>query len=145
MSANVTLLRGLSLFRDLTEDQLKKVADLCSEMSFFPGQTFYREGEPGRTIFVLPQGEVEILYTAGGEAMMGREWVSVGEVLGVRAMLPPYRYLTTVRSMTEGSLLAIDAIKLGELFQQDGQMATLILEPLLRALLDRITTLRSLV
>jgi hypothetical protein len=47
--------------------------------------------------------------------------------------------------MTEGSLLAIDAIKLGELFQQDGQMATLILEPLLSALLDRIATLRSLV
>jgi CRP-like cAMP-binding protein len=145
MGANVTLLRGLSLFRDLTEDQLKKVADLCSEMSVFPGQTFLREGEPGRTIFVLPQGEIEILYTAGGEAMMGREWVSVGEVLGVRAMLPPYRYLTTVRSMTEGSLLAIDATKLGELFQQDGQMATLILEPLLSALLDRIATLRSLV
>jgi hypothetical protein len=60
-------------------------------------------------------------------------------------MLPPYRYLTTVRSMTEGSVLAIDAIKLGELFQQDGQLATLILRPLVRAMLDRVGTLRSLV
>jgi CRP-like cAMP-binding protein len=144
MGANVALLRGLSLFRGLTEDQLKKVADLCSELSVFPGQTFFREGEPGKTIFVLPQGEVEILYTAGGEAMMGREWVSVGEVLGVRAMLPPYRYLTTVRSMTEGSLLAIDAIKLGELFQQDGQLAKSLIARLMSATLSRIATLRSL-
>jgi CRP-like cAMP-binding protein len=144
MGVNVALLRDLSLFSDLTEHQLEKVASLCSEMTVFPGQAFFKEGEPGRAIFVLPRGEVEILYTAGGEAMMGREWVSVGEVLGTRALFPPYRYSTTVRCMTEGTLLAIDAIKLGELFQRDGQLAKFVLARLMSTVLSRMATLRSL-
>ncbi len=76
--------------------------------------------------------------------MACREWVSVGEVLGTRALAPPYRYSTTVRSITEETLLAIDAIKLGELFQQDGQLAKSILTRLMLAMLSRIATLRSL-
>lgn len=144
MAVDVATLRALSLFDGLTEDQLDKVANLCSEMPVFPGQTFFREGEPGKSIFVLPRGEVEILYTAGGDAMACREWVSVGEVLGSRALVPPYRYLTTLRSITEGTLLVIDAIKLGELFRQDGQLAKSILARLMSAILSWIATLRSL-
>lgn len=144
MSVNVALLRDLSLFRYLTEDQLEKVANLCSEMPVFPGQPFIIEGEPGKAIFMLPRGEVEILYTAGGDVMASREWVSVGDILGVRALVPPYRYSTTVRSITEGTLLSIDAIKLGELFQQDGRLAKCLLACLMRAILSRNTTLRSL-
>ena len=144
MGVNVALLRGLSLFKELSEDQLEKVADLCSEMPVFPGQTFFREHEPGKAIFVLPRGEVEILYTAGGDAMACREWMGVGEVLGVRALIPPYRYLTTARSITEGTLLSIDAVKLGELFQRDGQLAKSILARLMSVILSRIGTLRAL-
>jgi CRP-like cAMP-binding protein len=144
MAVDARLLRCLSLFRDLTGDQLEKVSNLCSEMPVLPGQAVFKEGEPGRAIFVLPRGEVEILYTAGGDAMMGREWVSVGEVLGTKALFPPYRYSTTVRCMTEGTLLSIDAVKLGELFQQDGRLAKSILGCLMSAGLSRIATLRSL-
>jgi CRP-like cAMP-binding protein len=144
MAASVALLQGLSLFSDLTEHQLEKVANLCSEMPIFPGQTFFREGEPAKMIFVLPRGEVEIFYTAGGDAMACREWIGVGEVLGIRALIPPYRYLTTARSMTEGALLAIDVVRLVELFQQDGRLAESILARLISAIQSRIGTLRSL-
>jgi len=58
MAVDGALLRGLSLFSNLTEDQLDKVANLCSGMPVFPGQTFFREGEPGKAIFVLPRGEI---------------------------------------------------------------------------------------
>jgi CRP-like cAMP-binding protein len=144
MAVDAALLQGLSLFKELNEAQLENVASLCSEMTVFPGQAFFKEGESGKAIFVLPRGEVEILYTAGGEAMMGREWVGVGEVLGTWALFPPYRYSTTVRCMTEGTLLAIDAIKLGELFQRDGQLAKFVLARLMSTVLSRIGTLRSL-
>lgn len=144
MAVDAALLRGLSLFRELNEDQLEKVADLCSEMPVFSGQTFFREHEPGKAIFVLPRGEVEILYTVGGDAMACREWIGVGEVLGVQALIPPYKYLTTARSITEGTLLSIDAIKLGELFQRDGQLAKSISARLINAILSRIGTLRAL-
>jgi len=143
MDVDVAMLRALSLFKDLTEDQLDKVTSLCSEKSISPGQTFFREGEPGTAIFVVLQGEIEVLFTAGGDALVCMEWVEAGEVLGIRAFFQPYKYLSTARSLTDGCLLAIDAVKLRELYEQDSQLAVSIHERLMHAMLNRVTTLRS--
>ena len=142
MAVDVAMLRSLSLFKDLTADQLEKVAGLCSEKYISPGQTFFREGEPGKTIFVVARGEVEVLFTAGGDALACMEWIGTGDVLGIRAVFPPYRYLCTASSLTESTLLAIDAFNLRELFLQDSQLAISILESSTCAILNRIASLR---
>jgi CRP-like cAMP-binding protein len=142
MAVDVAMLRALSLFKDLTADQLEKVARLCSQKYISPGQAFFREGEPGKTIFVVKKGEVEVLHTVGGDALASMEWIAAGDVLGIRALFPPYRYLSTARSLTDGTLLEIDVVKLRELFPQDSQLAILILENSTLTILNRIASLR---
>jgi CRP-like cAMP-binding protein len=143
MAVDVATLQTLSLFKDLTADQLEKVARLCSQEHISPGQTFFREGEPGKTIFVVKKGEVEVLHTVGGDALASMEWIGAGDVLGIRALFPPYRYLSTARSLTDGTLLEIDVVKLRELFPQDSQLAISILENSTRTILNRIASLRA--
>jgi CRP-like cAMP-binding protein len=142
MAVDVAMLRALSLFKDLTADQLEKVARLCSQKYISPGQAFFREGEPGKTIFVVKKGEVEVLHTVGGDALASMEWIAAGDVLGIRALFPPYRYLSTARSLTDGTLLEIDVVKLRELFPQDSKLAILILENSTLTILNRIASLR---
>jgi CRP-like cAMP-binding protein len=143
MGLDAALLRKLPPFSSLSEDQLGKVAGLCAEKTISAGQLFFREGEPGIAIFVVPQDEVEVLFTAGGDALACREWVGTGEVLGIQAFFPPYRYLSTARSLTEGCLLAIDTVKLRELIEQDSRLAISIHECLMQAMLNRAVGLRS--
>jgi CRP-like cAMP-binding protein len=143
MAVEAALLRGLSLFSNLTEDQLDKVVNFCSEMPVFPGQTFFGEGETGIAIFVVLQGDVEVLFTAGGDALTCMEWVGTGEVLGIQAFFPPYKYLSTARGLTEGCLLVIHAIKLREWLEQDNRLAISIHECLMQAMLNRVPSLRS--
>jgi CRP-like cAMP-binding protein len=143
MAVDVAMLQALSLFEDLTAAQLERIAGLCSEKCISPGQAFFREGEPGKTIFVVKKGEVEVLHTVGGDALASMEWIAAGDVLGIRALFPPYRYLSTARSLTDGTLLEIDVIKLRELFPQDSQLAISILENSTRTILNRIANLRA--
>lgn len=143
MAADVAMLQKLSLFKNLTEGQLERIAQLCSEKTVYPGETFFREGEPGLVIFVVLRGEIEVLFTVGGDTLVCMEWVAAGYVLGVRAFFKPYKYLSSARSLTEGSLLAIDAVKLRELCEQDCWLAISIHERLMQAMLNRVTTLRS--
>jgi CRP-like cAMP-binding protein len=143
MGVDITLLRRLSHFSSLSEDQLGKVAGLCAEKTISAGQAFFREGEPGTAIFAVSQDDVEVLFTTGGDALACIEWVGAGEVLGIRAFFPPYRYLSTARSLTEGGLLAIDAVKLRELTQQDSRLAVSIHECFMEAMLTRIDGLRT--
>jgi CRP-like cAMP-binding protein len=143
MAVDVAMLRSLSLFEDLNESQLEKVAKLCLEKSFSGGEAIFKEGEPGKTIFVLSHGEVEVLFTACGDALAYMGWIGAGDILGIRALVPPYRYSSTARGVTESTLLAVDTTELGELFQQDSGLASSLLVGLIGAALNRIDGLRS--
>jgi CRP-like cAMP-binding protein len=123
MTVNVNLLKGLSLFNNLSQSQLEKVARLCRKITVYPGQILFKEREPGHTIFVSMEADLEVLFTAGGDSMARMEWLGADETLGTIALIPPHTYGSTARGLTEGTLLAIDVDKMEMLFQQDGQLA----------------------
>jgi hypothetical protein len=106
MTVNVNLLKGLSLFNNLSESQLEKVARLCTKITIYPGQSLFKEREPGHTIFVSMKADLEVLFTAGGDSMMRMEWLGADETLGTIALIPPHTYGSTARGLTEGTLLA---------------------------------------
>lgn len=143
MAVDVAMLQTIPLFGNLTETQLEKIANLCSEKPISCGETFFKEGEPGKTFFVVPRGEIEVLLTVGKDALACLKWVGVGEILGIQALVPPYRYSSTGRSVTEGILLAVDAVKLDKLFQQDSRLAFSFLTSLMGTALNRIDGLRT--
>ena len=143
MAADIAMLQMFSIFKNIPEGHLERIAQLCSEKTVYPGETFFREGEPGLAVFVVLRDDVEVLFTAGGDALVCKEWVAAGDVLGVRAFFKPYKYLSTARSLTEGCLLAIDAIKLRDLCEQDDLLVISIHELLMEAILNRVATLRS--
>jgi CRP-like cAMP-binding protein len=143
MAADIAMLQMFSIFKNIPEGHLERIPQLCSEKTVYPGETFFREGEPGLAIFVVMRGDIEILFTAGENELVCMEWVAAGDVLGVRAFFKPYKYLSNAHSLTEGNLLAIDAVKLRELCEQDCWLAISIHERFMQAMLDRVVTLRS--
>jgi CRP-like cAMP-binding protein len=123
MTVNVNLLKGLSLFNNLSESQLEKVARLCRKITVYPGQILFKEREPGHTIFVSMEADLEVLFTAGSDSMARMEWLGAEETLGTIALMPPHTYVSTAQGLTKGTLLAIDFDKMQQLFQQDGWLA----------------------
>jgi len=145
MAVDIAMLQTIPLFGNLTDTQLERIANLCSEKPISCGETFFKEGEPGKTFFVVPRGEIKILLTVGGEALVCMKWFSIGEMLGIQALVPPYRYSATGQAVTKGTLLAIDAAKLDQLFQQDSRLAFSFLTGLMGAALNRFDDLRSMI
>ncbi len=69
---DLTLLRSTALFADLDEGELARVAEICREQTYKPGQTIFKEGEPGNRLYVILSGDVRISRTvpgAGEEAL----------------------------------------------------------------------------
>jgi len=123
MTVSVKLLRGLSLFTNLNESQLEKVAGICRKITVYPDQILFKERELGNTIFLSLEGDIEVLFTAGSDSMARMEWLGAGETLGTVTLIPPHQYVSTARGLTEGTLLEIDVDKLKKMFQQDGRLA----------------------
>lgn len=57
---NPKVLKGLSLFYELSDDELAEVAKVSEHKFYKPGETIMREGEPGGTLYVIKNGEIKI-------------------------------------------------------------------------------------
>lgn len=142
MTTEVTVLKRYPLFSDLNESQLRAVAQLCESECFYPNHTLFEEGQRGTRIFLLIEGEVELLLTIG-EAELTRVGLSkAGEVIGCPTLIPPFTQTATARSVTPVEVLAIDADGLRELFEQDCALAVSIQQHLIQTLLDCLMDLR---
>lgn len=142
MTTEVTFLKQYPLFSDLNEAQLRAVAQLCESECFYPNHTLFEEEQPGTRIFLLIEGEVEMLLTIG-EAGPTRVGLSkAGEIIGCPTLIPPYTHTATARSLTPIEVLAIDVGGLRELFKQDCGLAVSVQQHLIQTLLDCLMDLR---
>ena len=56
----IELLRGVAIFEDLDDAELRSVAEICREERFASGQYVFHEGEPGNRLYLITDGEVRI-------------------------------------------------------------------------------------
>lgn len=101
-------LRRTHLFKDLSEDDLEKLAATASPRGVEKGGVVLRQGEPGETLFVVFSGTAEVLR----EQAVGRpEYIAEllpGDVFGEVALLGGGVRTRTVRATSSLRLLAID-------------------------------------
>ena len=63
---NVADLKAVPFFRELSEDELKKLAQVMEEKAFKKGEIIFNEGEVGKALYLLAEGEVEVVKTMKG-------------------------------------------------------------------------------
>ena len=59
-------LKTVPFFQELSEDELKKLAQVMEEKSFKKGEIVFSEGEVGKALYLLVEGEVEVVKTMKG-------------------------------------------------------------------------------
>lgn len=65
MSELVTFLKQSDVFYQFTQTQLELVANLCQEKTYFPGETIFEENSNSKELFIIVQGEIDILIDPG--------------------------------------------------------------------------------
>ncbi len=142
MTVESDYLRSYPCFQDLTDAQLDKVAEFSVAECVFPGHTLFEDGAPGEQIYLLAKGEVEILFALGEENLALVDRLGGGQIIGCSALVPPYTYRATARSVDEIEVLIVDAAKLRELMQADNSLGFSVQQHLIQVLLDQIVDLQ---
>lgn len=135
-------LRDFSCFRDLSDDQLKAIVQITNVVCYPPGQILFEEGKPGERLFFLVKGDVEVLYSIGEADQVRVDTVSGEDAVGCSALVEPYTYTATERSLTEVEVLEVDAASLRELMQKDCRLGLSLQQHIIRVLMERILNLR---
>ena len=142
MPTDARFLQNYPCFRGLPEEKLKSIAQFANAVCYLPGHTLFNEGEPGKYLYFLEKGEVEVLYNIGEGGLAQVDKISGQEIAGCSALIEPYTYTATERSLTEIEVLEVDVLLLRELMQQDYALGFMIQKNIINVLMERILDLR---
>ena len=111
------IVAGILLFGYVTYRDVKAKADSIKEKSFTAGETIFRQGDVGDRVFVVKQGEVEIVKEdkeKGTQTIIAR--LRDGEYFGEMALISDAPRNATVRAATKVVALSIDREDFQNLF-----------------------------
>ncbi|MCP4106354.1 MAG: cyclic nucleotide-binding domain-containing protein, partial [Desulfobacteraceae bacterium] len=101
----INLLISFSIFKNLTETEIKDIVSFLKLEKFDEDDIILRKGEPGRNLFIIVSGRVEVVSDDGMTiAFMGK-----GEVFGEMSLLSGDPVGATVKSVELSTLLYIGA------------------------------------
>ncbi len=102
-------LRRLPLFTDLSEDELRLIAERVTTLRFESGAVIFSEGDSCHELLIVADGEVKLLKTA---ASGRRQLIAIERVGNSLAEVPVFdagRYPATAEAASATTLLRLEA------------------------------------
>ena len=134
----VEILRKVSLFSFMTEEQLTDVARLMTERWEKNGVYLCHQGDVGSELYIISQGEVEIINESGGQdQIINTE--TIGAYVGELAVLESIPRTLAMRTKGDVRLLVLQGSRFQAIIQQHPDMAYQVIKVLTRRLAEVIS------
>lgn len=131
----VIFLKSVDIFEHATVEQLGRIAGLMEEENFAAGETIYKEGEPGNTLYVILSGRV--LIEKNGSTL--RE-LKAKEAFGTLEVLDFHPRAGTTKAIDQVRTLKLNGQQFYELLSLDIEMVQAVFRTLC-GLVRRLLTL----
>ncbi|MCF8044902.1 MAG: cyclic nucleotide-binding domain-containing protein [Desulfarculaceae bacterium] len=128
---SLDVLENLDIFEELTDEELSRVADLCSEQEYQREDRLFTEGEPAREMWIVTEGEVELRFEMpNAEPSTSRTAMSThqketpeSQVFGWSCFIPPYKMRLSAFCMSRRcTVVKISASALNNLMDADNRI-----------------------
>jgi CRP-like cAMP-binding protein len=131
-------LRDIGLFGGLGDEVLKELGGTLEVMDLDPGAVVFREAESGRDMFVLLDGEMEVLKHSKRKHEARVAVLGPGDWFGEMSILDVMPRSATVRAVAPSRLLRITAQDLDSLYRRDLRSYALLVLNIAREMSRRL-------
>lgn len=135
---DTALIRQAAIFSDLDEEELQRVAEICTEQHFKFGQTVFKEGEPGNRLFIIATGEVRVSRQVPGSGEEALAVLKAGACFGEMSIFDRSERSTDAIANTDCTLLTITRSDFEMLLDFDRDLAFKVLWAVVRLLSQRL-------
>lgn len=122
---SIDLLQAMPLFGGVSESSLRLLLGASRELVLPRGEFFFREHEPGTSMFVLRAGRVAIVKSWEGRSYLLR-YLEPGDCFGEMALLDLYPRSASILAVADCAALELPTDSLHQLYLQDLEQFTLI-------------------
>jgi CRP-like cAMP-binding protein len=151
---NIEIFKKIVLFKELSNAELIKVANITQKVSFNGGDVVFRRGEAGDALYLIREGEVEVLAPSP-EAEEVEDVVAVlkpGELFGEMALVEGEPRSATVRAKGPAKLIRLKKEYFDEMMTKEHAIAlkiyrrlTIILSHRLRETTERLAIANQII
>jgi len=132
------LLGKLPIFGELSLDDLKLVYGLAKRVSFKPGQTLIKQGQPGKSLFVIVSGTVQVTRTGPSGVPVKLQKLGPGDSVGEMSLIDSALTSADVTASTDIVAFRLALGALGELLSANDQIALRVYRAFLGILSRRL-------
>jgi diguanylate cyclase (GGDEF)-like protein len=109
MASPPDLLARVPLFEDLATEELQWIASAAQTRTFAEGEHLFEIGEPGRSLFIITAGTVQVLHPNRADHFLLAR-VGPGEFIGEMALLDDSPRSATAKALCEVEALVLDKV-----------------------------------
>jgi CRP-like cAMP-binding protein len=143
-SEHLSALKSMSLCRALSPAELDAIAAIVDARDVAAGAELFREGEPGDALYMVVQGEVDIVKRGpSGERSLAR--LGPGSVLGEMSLITSEARSATARATTALHALRVPAQRFRASMQGGSAAALKITAAIAEVLAQRLANMNSVV
>lgn len=137
-SGVTSFLRSVPVFHDLKGSSLDSLLDFLDEQTFQAGEKVFGEGELGRMMYVMREGEVEVLRrsTRGVDVPIVR--LGPGETFGEMTLVELQPRSATVIARKKTVTYALTNLDLWHIYKTDNYAYVIILQNICRMVSRRL-------
>jgi CRP-like cAMP-binding protein len=143
MATDSKMIRSFKCFENLSRNQIEKIAEISNSLCYSPGHVMFEQGEHGEYLYLLVEGDVEVLYKESESSDHQVDTVSCEDLIGCAALVPPYYYTATQRCLTKVEVLEIETEALRKLIDQDPKIGLSMQTYIIERLNNRVLNLRQ--
>jgi CRP/FNR family transcriptional regulator, cyclic AMP receptor protein len=123
--ARIELLQGMPVFGGIRADALEFLLAHCPIVSVPRNEFFFREHQPGDSMFVLEKGEADVLKSWHGEEHL-LQTLTAGDCFGEMAVMDHCPRSASVHAVEDCTAIQISAANLYQVYAHDLKQFALI-------------------
>ena len=127
-------LRQISLFSQMKQDDLERIVTLTREHVFQIGDVIIREGERDNRLFIIVEGEVEVVKDLGGRSERSLKRFGPNSYFGEMALIDDLLRSASVVARDETRVLSLDRWNLHKEIENYPSLAIELLQVLSKRL-----------
>jgi len=134
----IEVLKKCRLVRDMSDEELKVMAEIASPEVFEVGESLCKQGRTLEKLYLIEEGLVGIYLELGPMTHRQIQAASNYEIIGWSAVLPPHRANTTVKAIETTKVLAFSGKKLIDLCNTNPHIGCMLHRGIACVVADRL-------
>jgi small-conductance mechanosensitive channel/CRP-like cAMP-binding protein len=118
-----TLLAGIDIFAPLEPEERNIIVRALDRYVYAPGEVILRRGEPGKSMFVIARGQVEVCMLARNGALQQAAVLGAGDFFGEMALFTGAPRSADVIALEEVEVLEIGKTSIQSLLEHNTRLA----------------------